>query len=111
MAKISFVYPIEEIVGKLKGKFGAGRHKNPNAKGERNQWTIHYGTRSTAVTSDEMAARDRFGAIAAMVAARKIDNTKRAQDAAAFRAQSTYKTLTKYLWSVCTAEYEAAQEG
>ncbi|MCQ2347981.1 MAG: hypothetical protein MJZ65_02210 [Paludibacteraceae bacterium] len=110
MAKISFVYPIEEIIGKLKDKFGAGRHKAANAKGLRDQWTVHYGTRTTPVTEDEMAARTRFAAVQAMVNTRKKDGTKRAQDQADFKAQSAYKTLTAYLWHVCGEEYDASLE-
>ncbi len=106
MAKISFVYPIEEIIGKLKGKFGAGRRKAANAKGLRNQWTIHYGTRSTPVTSDEVPARTRFGQIAAATTARLKNPQKQAADRTAFAAQSTYKTLRQYVWAQCTAELE-----
>ena len=106
MAKISFVYPIEEIVGKLKGKFGAGRHKAANAKGLRNQWTIHYGTRTTPKTTTETAHQTWFGTVAAATTARLKNPQKQAADRTAFAAQSQYKTLRQYVWAQCAAELE-----
>jgi len=44
-----------------------------------------------------------------LVGQRRKDPSKRATDQAAFKAQSTYPTLTKYLWSVCTAQYNSSQ--
>ena len=62
-------------------------------------------TRSTPVTADEIAQRNRFSAIARAVAARRKNITTIAQDVAAFNAQKDepngYKTLRQYLWYQC----------
>ena len=68
--------------------------------------------RSTPVGSDELWARERFGAVCAAVALRKKDLTKVAQDNAAFLAQKDQaggkKTLRAYLWSLELATYDQA---
>ena len=60
--------------------------------------------RSTPVTADEIAARNRFAAISRGVQARRKDLTKIVQDQQAFRAQKDnpngYKTFYSYLWNV-----------
>jgi len=111
MAKIDWKYPIEAIHGALKkGVFGAAKHKSANAKGEVYNYSVNYGKRTTDPSQDEIDHRTKFGAIAAMVGARRNDITKRSQDQAAFKAQSTYTTLRSYLWSICAAQWEAAQD-
>ena len=110
MARLKFYYPIEELHGKIKGKFGAAQRVAKNANGEGRPYSVNYGTRTTPVTEDEQAARTRFAAVSAMVKTRKLDGTKRAQDQANFKAQSAYKTMTQYLWHVCGLEYDASLE-
>ena len=65
-------------------------------------------TRSTPVSSDERAQRDRFSAIAKAVNVRRKDLSKVAEDLAAFNAQKDtaggYKTMRQYLWHICAAE-------
>ena len=65
-------------------------------------------TRSTPVSSDERAQRDRFSAIAKAVNERRKDLSKVAADLAAFNAQKNdpdgYKTMRQYLWHICAAE-------
>ena len=65
-------------------------------------------TRSTAITADEIAQRNRFSAIARAVNARRKNITTIAQDVAAFNAQKNepngYKTLRQYLWYQCALE-------
>jgi hypothetical protein len=65
-------------------------------------------SRSTPVTADEQAIRNRFAAVARAVAARKKDLAHVASDLAAFNAQKEtgYTTLKSYLWSVCGAIYD-----
>ena len=65
-------------------------------------------TRSTPVTSDEQAARTRFGAIGTAVAARRKNLATIATDMANFNAQkdSGYKTFYSYLWHVCADQYD-----
>ena len=65
-------------------------------------------TRSTPVTADERAQRNKFAQISKAVALRKQDLAKVATDLAAFNAQKDtaggYKTLKQYLWHVVSDE-------
>jgi len=112
MAKIDWKEPIEAMHGKIVGDFGAAKRKNANAKGEHYNFSVRYGKRDLTlhpVGTDEAAARSQFSAVSKLVGARRKNAQKRVQDAQAFAAQSTCKTLTEYLWSVCKAEYTASQ--
>ena len=66
--------------------------------------------RSTPLTLDEVAARNRFKAVEAAVRARQQDPSKITQDQLDFIAQKNTadgcKTMKKYLWSICGAEYD-----
>ena len=67
--------------------------------------------RSTQPSANEMAARNRFAAVRAMVKARKTNLTTLSTDQAAFIAQKDQaggkKTWNAYLWYVCGQEYDA----
>lgn len=67
--------------------------------------------RSTQPSANEMAARNRFSAVSAMVKARSTNLTTLSADQAAFIAQRDTaggkKTWRAYLWMVCGAEYDA----
>ena len=65
-------------------------------------------TRSTPISSDEQAARTRFGAIGTAVAARRKNLATIATDMANFNAQkdSGYKTFYSYLWHLCADQYD-----
>ena len=71
--------------------------------------------RSTQPTGDELKARERFAAVAAMVKARKGDLSQISTDQDAFLAQkdtaSGKKTMKAYLWLVCGAEYDQQHQG
>lgn len=112
MARLKWVYPIEEIHGALKkGVMGAAMRSTANNKGERFNFSVFYGKRDLTnkpLSADETAAREKFAAVRAAVIARKNNPGKRVTDQNAFKAQSTYKTMNAYLWSVCGAEYDAA---
>ena len=113
MAKLVFAYPIEEVHGKLKGKFGANCRKAKNAKGERKPFSVQYGARDLTnkpYSTGETSAQNRFAGIAALVAARRKNTQKRVQDQADFKAQSVYPTLTKYLWAICAEEYDTSEQ-
>jgi len=60
--------------------------------------------RKTPLSSDEMAARNRFAAVSASVAARRKDLSKITADQAAFVAQKDdpdgKKTMTSFLWKL-----------
>ena len=68
--------------------------------------------RSTPYSADELAAQNKFGEIAAAVAARRKDLTKIATDNANFKAQKDEpngkKTMRSYLWSLEKAAWEQA---
>ena len=71
--------------------------------------------RSTQPTGDELKARERFAAVAAMVKARKGDLSQLSTDQDAFLAQKDQaggkKTMRAYLWLVCGAEYDQQHQG
>ena len=71
--------------------------------------------RSTQPTGDELKARERFAAVAAMVKARKGDLSQLSTDQDAFLAQKDTaggkKTMKAYLWLVCGEEYDAQHQG
>ena len=66
--------------------------------------------RSTAASANELAARERFTQVAAMVKARARDLSKITQDQIDFLAQRDNadgkKTMKAYLWLVCGEEYD-----
>ena len=61
-------------------------------------------SRSTPLTMDEVAARNRFKSVAGLVKARQQDPSKITQDQLDFIAQKNTadgcKTMKKYLWKV-----------
>ena len=63
-------------------------------------------TRSTQPSADEMAAREKFAAVARAVALRKKNLSQVATDQANFAAQTQYKTMRSYLWSLESASYD-----
>ena len=71
--------------------------------------------RSTQPTGDELKARERFAAVAAMVKARKGDLSQISTDQDAFLAQKDQaggkKTMRAYLWKVCGEEYDQQHQG
>ena len=63
--------------------------------------------RSTQPSADEMAAREKFAAVARAVALRKKNLSQVATDQTNFAAQTQYKTMRSYLWSLESASYDA----
>ena len=70
--------------------------------------------RTTPLKPKEVAARQRFQAVRAMVQARKEDLSKVTQDQLDFIAQKDKangkKTMNAYLWKVCGTEYDESQD-
>ena len=70
--------------------------------------------RTTPLKPREVAVRQRFQAVRAMVTARKEDLTKVTQDQIDFLAQRDLangkKTMNAYLWLVCGREYDESQD-
>jgi len=71
--------------------------------------------RSTPLSQDEIAARERFTAVRAAVKVRENDLAHITQDQADFLAQKDLangkKTMNAYLWKVCGEEYDEAHNG
>ena len=71
--------------------------------------------RSTPVTADEVARRNRFGAISTAVNARLKDLSKISADQQAFLAQKNEpngkKTMLSYIWSLEKVAYDQAHQG
>ena len=67
--------------------------------------------RSTPLTEKELAVRNRFRAVSAMVRERSMDLSKVSADQEAFLAQRAdgIKTMKAWYWDVCGKEYDQAQ--
>lgn len=67
--------------------------------------------RSTPLTEKELAVRNRFRAVSAMVRERAMDLSKVSADQEAFLAQRAdgIKTMKAWYWDVCGKEYDQAQ--
>ena len=69
--------------------------------------------RTTPVSANEIAIRERFAAVSHMVSVRKKDLSKITADQAAFLAQKDLpggkKTMLSWYWMVCSAEYDNQQ--
>jgi len=98
---MTFVYPIDEVHGKLKGNFGVAQRVAANNEGERKPYSHIYGKRSTAYKSTELTKQNTFKTNAALVRTRLADITKKAADATA--AKAVGMTVRAYLWSLAKA--------
>ncbi|MBQ7439338.1 MAG: hypothetical protein IJ548_01715 [Paludibacteraceae bacterium] len=71
--------------------------------------------RTTQPSAKELAVRERFTEVRAMVATRRKDLNKISQDQLDFIAQKDLatgkRTMTAYLWLVCGQEYDSAHNG
>ena len=69
--------------------------------------------RSTPYTQNELAAQNRFRAVAALIKTRSHDLNQITTDQAAFLAQKDQpggaKTLKKYYWRICGQQYDSQQ--
>ena len=104
MAKVDYAFPVETIHGKV-----AKHHKIGFAHraASKLNYTQSYGKRKTPLTQAEIDHRTKWGNIARLVSARLADPEKMPLDQMAFKAQSKYKTLRKFVWHLVEAEYEA----
>ena len=72
-------------------------------------------TRTTQPSAKELAIRERFTEVRAMVAARRKNLNQISQDQLDFIAQKDKatgkKTMTAYLWYICGQEYDTAHQG
>ena len=129
MGKVTYAPGIQYINGALAkpkkqnghkhGDYLIGTHRT--APTESNECTRIYirkadtYDRATQPTGDELKARERFAAVAAMVKARKGDLSQISQDQEDFLAQKDTaggkKTMRAYLWLICGQEYDAQHQG
>jgi hypothetical protein len=127
MAKVEWSAGIDSVSGALSkpGKNGQhscakmllGTHRvaateNPNCNRLYLRKKVE---RSTAPSSRELAARERFGVVSRAVHERAIDLTRMSADKAAFLAQKDLaggkKTMKAYLWSLELSAYDAEHQG
>ena len=103
MAKVEYAFPVEVIHGKV-----AKRHKIGFAhrKASKLNYTQSYSKRSTKYSQAEKDHQAKFAAVAAMVNARLADPNQMPLDQLAFKGQSKYETLRKYVWHICSEEYD-----
>ena len=124
MAKVEWSAGIDHVSGALSKPGKNGRHScskmllgthrvaattNPNCNRLYLRKKVE---RSTPVTADEVARRNRFGAISASVNARLKDLSKISADQTAFLAQKNEPggkpTMLSYIWSLEMAAYDQA---
>ena len=127
MAKVNWSAGIDSVSGALSKPGKSGQHScnkmllgthrvaattNPNCNRLYLRKKVE---RSTSPSADEMAARERFAAVAAAVATRAKDVSKITADQEAFKAQKDTpggrKTLKAWYWLVELAAYDQAHQG
>lgn len=112
MGKVVFEDPVHHISGKIAKKF---RTIYNYAKLTGLKFTSVRGERTTQPSAKELAIRERFTEVAAMVLARKKDLMKISQDQLDFVAQKDTatgkKTMKAYLWKVCGEEWDQSHNG
>ena len=127
MAKVEWSAGIDSVSGALSKPGKSGQHScnkmllgthrvaattNPNCNRLYLRKKVE---RSTSPSADEMAARERFAAVAAAVATRAKDVSKITADQEAFKAQKDTpggrKTLKAWYWMVELAAYDQAHQG
>ena len=125
MGKVKYATGIDYVQGSLSkpkvkaghkcGTYLIGTHRtaattNPNCTRLYVRSAEDY-ERNTAPSANELAARNRFAAVAAAVKARKADLTHIGADQQAFVAQRDTvggkATMKAYLWYICGQEYDA----
>ena len=112
MGKVVFEDPVHHISGKISKKF---RTIYNYAKLTGLKFTSVRGERTSQPSAKELALRERFTEVRAMVATRRKDLNKISQDQLDFIAQKDLatgkRTMTAYLWLVCGQEYDSAHNG
>ena len=125
MGKVKYATGIDYVQGSLSkpkvkaghkcGTYLIGTHRtaatsNPNCTRLYVRSAEDY-ERNIAPSANELAARNRFAAVAAAVKARKADLTHIGADQQAFVAQRDTAggkvTMKQYLWYICGQEYDA----
>ena len=126
MAKVEWSSGIDHVSGALSKPSKSGQHScskmllgthrvAATTSSNCNRVYIRRKTKRTSpLKPKEVAIRQRFQAVRAMVAARKEDLTKVTQDQIDFLAQRDLangkKTMNAYLWKVGGQEYDESQD-
>ena len=106
MATVVFEDPIHHISGKISKKYRTTY--NYRKRSDRKYTSVH-GERDLQnhpYTEKETAQKAKFTTVGQAVRARMKDPTKINEDLAAFKAQTEYKTLYRFLWNL---EWKKAQ--
>lgn len=100
MAKITYIEPILSVSGKLfKNSTIVFMHRKAATTNTDNRnFTHSVGKRATLPSESELQQRTKFGQICKAVSTRLRDPKQMATDQAAYKAQSTYKTLRQFVW-------------
>ena len=106
MATVVFEDPIHHISGKISKKYrttynyrDTSNRKYTSVRGQRDLKNKPY-------TEKEQAQKTKFSTVGQAVRARMKDPSKINEDLAAFKAQTEYKTLYRFLWNL---EWKKAQ--
>ena len=101
MAKVDYAYPVEALHGKVKKTHTVGfaLRKETGCK-----FTQTFNRSDSAPTEAQTEVQQRFATAVKAARVRMADASKQAQDLAAFRKQSKYKTLYGYVFSVVYAQ-------
>ena len=106
MAQVVYEDPIHHISGKISKKFRTtynyrkqSERKYTSVRGERDLQNKPY-------TEKELTHRAKFVAVAAATRSRMADPSQAAADMAAFKAQTKYKTLYRYVFRQEWNDYE-----
>ena len=127
MAKVEWSSGIDHVSGALSKPGKSGQHSctkmllgthrvAPTESNKCNRLYLRKPVkRSTALSEDEINARNRFTAVSRAVKVRKRDLQYIAQDQIDFMAQKDTaggkKTMQAYLWKVCGDAYDQAHQG
>jgi hypothetical protein len=103
MAQVVYIDPIEHLSGKL-GKKSKTVYCFRKASGRK--YTNIQGIRSTQVTADELALRQKFRICTDAARTRMDDATHQAADQQAFRAQHKYTTMLGWLVAQAYSNYD-----
>lgn len=100
MAKVTYLDPIDHLSGKIAKAYRTTYMHRTAATS--NAGTPNYthvrGERTTPLSSNEVAIRQKFADTAKAVRERMQNPAQITTDTVAFKAQTTYKTLYQYLW-------------
>lgn len=100
-----------KVSGKKAYKYFGSYTKTQDNKFEKNctstLFFVRKNRRMTSYSQDELANQLRFKTVSTAVAARMKDPAQMITDQAAFVAQTTYKSMKSYIWSLELAAYDS----